>query len=157
MVNPESVTPEWLASLVIPNVQTVVVIHIDHARELTPEAIQLVKKMQALGIMVLSQTVLLKGVNADRDSLIDLFQRLVMAGVKPYYLHHLDQATGTHSYRLSIEEGKQLYRSLRGQVSGVALPQYVLDLPGGFGKVRVADLAQVGEGYTKVTPFAGRP
>jgi lysine 2,3-aminomutase len=57
---------------------------------------------------------------------------------------------------LSIEEGKQLYRSLRGQVSGVALPQYVLDLPGGFGKVPVADLAQVGEGTYQVTPFGGQ-
>ena len=80
---------------------------------------------------------LLKGINDDAETLATLFQALVAIGVKPYYLHHADLAPGTAHFRTSIAEGQAIMRTLRGRVSGLALPTYVLDVPGGFGKVPV--------------------
>lgn len=137
-IDPMAISAEWLAELAaVPVDQKIIVIHIDHAHEITPEFKTIVKKLQQIGCMVLSQTVLLKGVNADQQSLIELFHGLVEAGVKPYYLHHLDKVFGSHHFRISIEEGKRLYQSLRGNLTGVGLPEYVLDSPAGEGKIPV--------------------
>ena len=80
---------------------------------------------------------LLKGVNDDAETLAELFRALVALRVKPYYLHHADLAPGTAHFRTTIAEGQAIMRALRGRVSGLALPTYVLDVPGGFGKVPV--------------------
>jgi lysine 2,3-aminomutase len=89
------------------------------------------------GIPVLSQTVLLKGVNADPGTLGDLMRACVEARIKPYYLHHPDPAPGTSRFHLSVAEGQAVMRQLRGNLSGLAQPTYVLDIPGGHGKVPI--------------------
>ncbi len=87
---------------------------------------------------MLSQSVLLKGVNDDADSLEALMRALVEARVKPYYLHHLDKAPGTSHFRCSIEDGQKLTQELHQRASGLAQPTYVLDIPGGHGKAPLA-------------------
>lgn len=111
------------------------VVHVNHPREVTPAFVTHVGHLVDRGTPVLSQTVLLRGVNDDAATLADLFRRLVEARVKPYYLHQLDRAPGTNHFRVPIERGLQLIESLRGYVSGLCLPTYVLDIPGGHGKV----------------------
>lgn len=107
VVDPETITEEWLNSVEsLPAAKKIVVLHVNHAQELSPETASLVKKLLDRHILVLSQTVLLKGVNDSTDALTHLFIELVNIGVKPYYLHHLDKARGTHHFRLSIEAGK---------------------------------------------------
>src|SRR5438034_11189820 len=87
------------------------------------------------GIPVLSQSVLLRGVNDDAAVLEALFRGLVATRIKPYYLHHPDLAPGTGHFRVGIDEGQRLVQALRGRVSGLCQPSYVLDIPGGYGKV----------------------
>jgi lysine 2,3-aminomutase len=81
--------------------------------------------------------VLLKGINDDAATLEQLFRALVENRIKPYYLHHADRAPGTAHFRTSIATGQALMRELRGRVSGLCQPEYVLDIPGGAGKVPV--------------------
>ncbi len=114
-----------------------VVLHANHPRELTPAAGAAIKRLSRAGIPLLSQSVLLKGVNDDAATLTALFRGLVALRVKPYYLHHADLAHGTAHLRTSLAEGRTLMRRLRGRVSGLCQPTYVLDLPGGHGKVPV--------------------
>ena len=87
--------------------------------------------------MLVSQSVLLKGVNDDPDTLEALMRAFVEARIKPYYLHHGDLAPGTRQWRVPISKGQELMRLLRGRVSGLALPAYMLDIPGGMGKVPI--------------------
>jgi lysine 2,3-aminomutase len=89
------------------------------------------------GIPVLNQSVLLRGINDDADTLKRLFESLVERRVAPYYLHHPDAVTGNAHFRVSLEEGLRIYRELRASLSGLALPRYVIDLPSGEGKVDV--------------------
>jgi lysine 2,3-aminomutase len=112
-------------------------IHCNHASELTPEVRRACARMADAGIPLLGQTVLLKGVNDDPDTLAALMRALVKNRIKPYYLHHADLAPGTAHFRTSIAEGQALMRALRGRVSGLAQPTYVLDIPGGHGKVPI--------------------
>ena len=86
---------------------------------------------------MLNQAVLLRGVNADAETLENLFRGLVRAGVKPYYLFQGDLATGTAHFRVPLERGIALMKELRARLSGIALPTYAVDLPGGGGKVPV--------------------
>jgi lysine 2,3-aminomutase len=88
------------------------------------------------GIPMLAQSVLLKGVNDDAAVLADLMRTFVENRIKPYYLHHPDLAPGTAHFRLTLAEGRALVESLRGHVSGLCQPDYILDIPGGHGKVR---------------------
>lgn len=132
---PERVSAEMVAALQGEGVTSYVVIHANHARELGPEARAAIARLVEAGIPVLSQSVLLRGVNDNAQTLADLFRALVECRVKPYYLHHPDLAPGTAHFRLSITEGQDLMRQLRGRVSGLCLPTYVLDIPGGHGKV----------------------
>lgn len=115
-----------------------VVIHANHPRELTGAAKAAVARLVRAGIPVLSQTVLLRGVNDDAAVLETLFRGLVAMRVKPYYLHHADLARGTAHFRTGIETGRRLVRALRGPVSGLCQPTYVLDIPGGWGKAPLA-------------------
>jgi lysine 2,3-aminomutase len=112
-----------------------VVVHANHPRELTPAMREAVGRLVRAGIPVLSQSVLLRGVNDDPAVLEALFRGLVAMRVKPYYLHHPDLAPGTGHFRLDIADGQRLVAGLRGRLSGLCQPTYVLDIPGGFGKV----------------------
>ncbi|MGC2413570.1 MAG: lysine-2,3-aminomutase-like protein [Stellaceae bacterium] len=112
-----------------------VVVHANHPRELTPAMREAVGRLVRAGIPVLSQSVLLRGVNDNAAVLESLLRGLVAMRVKPYYLHHPDLARGTAHFRLGIEEGQRIVGALRGAVSGLCQPSYVLDIPGGYGKV----------------------
>jgi lysine 2,3-aminomutase len=114
-----------------------VVVHANHPRELTAAARSACRRLTDAGIPLLSQTVLLKGVNDDPAILTALLRGLVAMRVKPYYLHHGDLARGTAHFRTSIEAGQAIARALRFDVSGLCQPSYVLDLPGGYGKVPI--------------------
>lgn len=133
-----------------------IVYHTNHANELTDKVRDLAKRFVKAGITLLSQSVLLKGVNNDPAVLEQLFRNLVTMKVKPYYLHHPDLAKGTSHFRLTVEEGQKVFAQLRGRVSGIALPKYILDIPGGFGKIDIAppSIEIAADGYT-VTNFKG--
>ncbi len=113
------------------------VLHVNHAREMTNTVRAACAKIVDAGIPMLSQSVLLRGVNDNADTLDTLFRTLVECRIKPYYLHHGDLAPGTAHFRTSISDGQELMRALRGRLSGIAQPTYVLDIPGGAGKVPV--------------------
>jgi lysine 2,3-aminomutase len=114
-----------------------VAVHANHVRELTPAARRACARLIDAGVPLFAQTVLLRGVNDDVDTLEALMRALVEARIKPYYLHHADLAPGTGHFRTSIGEGQALMRALRGRLSGIAQPTYVLDIPGGHGKVPI--------------------
>jgi len=117
--------PLWLA------------VHANHAREFTPAARGALTRVFARGIPLLGQSVLLRGVNDSAEALEALFRAMLAARVKPYYLHQLDPAPGTARFHVPIEEGRHLLEKLRGRVTGLAWPTYVLDIPGGYGKVPI--------------------
>ncbi len=135
VVAPELITPAVVTALHQGGVATYVAIHANHPRELGNTALAALAALADSGIPLISQSVLLRGVNDDVATLAALMRRFVEARVKPYYLHHPDLAPGTSHFRLSIAEGQGLIAALRQQVSGLAMPVYVLDIPGGFGKV----------------------
>jgi lysine 2,3-aminomutase len=137
VVDPAAVTPELVASLQAPGLTSYVAVHANHPRELTAQARAACARIVEAGIPMLSQSVLLKGVNDDAETLAALMRAFVEARIKPYYLHQLDAAPGTSHFRVSIEEGQALMRTLRGAVSGLAQPTYVLDIPNGAGKVPI--------------------
>lgn len=131
---PERLTTDLLDALETDRALWMVA-HINHARELTEEARLAVRQMLCRGIPVLSQSVLLRGVNDTTESLEALLRALIAARIKPYYLHHLDSAPGTAHFHVPVKEGRALLESLRGRVSGLIWPTYVVDIPGGKGKV----------------------
>jgi lysine 2,3-aminomutase len=142
-VDPAAVTPELIDALACPGKAVYVAVHANHPRELTPEARAACARLVDAGIPLLSQTVLLKGVNDDVETLGALMRAFVETRIKPYYLHHPDLAPGTSHLRLTLAEGQALMRALRGRWSGLCQPAYVLDIPGGHGKV------PVGPGYLR--------
>lgn len=113
------------------------VLHANHAREFTPAAVAAIRRVQARAVPVLGQSVLLRGVNDSAAALEALFRAMLAARVKPYYLHQLDPAPGTSRFHVPIAEGRALLAALRGRVTGLAWPTYVLDVPGGAGKVPI--------------------
>jgi lysine 2,3-aminomutase len=132
---PQRVTPELVQTL-RGRLMVAVVTHFNHPREITPEAAVACRRLREGGFMLLNQSVLLRGVNDDAATLRELFQELVYTlGAKPYYLHHCDLTRGLRHFRTGIDEGLELVGSLRGHLSGLCQPTYVLDLPGGNGKV----------------------
>ena len=147
IVAPGRVTAQLVAALAAEKA-VYVAIHANHPRELTPAARSACRRLAAAGIPLLGQSVLLRGINDDVATLSALLRGLVAMRVKPYYLHHPDPAPGTASFRLSIAEGQALMRQLRGRLSGLCQPTYVLDLPGGYGKV------PVGPGYARMNGAA---
>ena len=134
---PERVTKPMVRALMAEGKTTVIAVHANHPRELTKGARSACRRLAAEGAMLVSQSVLLKGVNDDPETLIDLMRAFVEAGVKPYYLHHGDLAPGTAHWRVSIARGQELMRLLRARLSGLATPTYMLDIPGGRGKVPI--------------------
>jgi lysine 2,3-aminomutase len=146
VVDPERVRPALVAALDSEKA-VYVAIHANHPRELTPAVKGAVGRLIRAGIPVLSQSVLLRGVNDAPAVLESLLRGLVAMRVKPYYLHHPDLAPGTAHFRLDIERGRELAAGLRGRVSGLCQPIYVLDIPGGYGKVPIAaSSARAGDG-----------
>jgi lysine 2,3-aminomutase len=129
-----------------------VVLHCNHVRELTDAARGACARLVEAGIPMLAQTVLLKGVNDNADVLAELMRALVELRLKPYYLHHLDAAPGTSHFRTTIAEGQRLMQSLRGRISGLAQPTYVLDIPGGHGKVPIGPNYLADQGRTVADP-----
>ncbi|MFO7564880.1 MAG: lysine-2,3-aminomutase-like protein [Enhygromyxa sp.] len=136
VVDSRRIDAELLAALAVDKA-VYVVLHCNHPRELSEAAGRACARIVDAGIPMLAQTVLLRGVNADAATLEALFRRLVELRVKPYYLHHGDLAEGTAEFRTTIDEGQALMRALRGRVSGLCQPTYVLDIPGGHGKVPI--------------------
>ena len=118
-------------------------LHANHAREFVPESVAAIRKLVEAGLPMLGQSVLLRGVNDSPAALTDLFRAMVANRIKPHYLHHGDLARGTSHFRLSLAEGQNLMRRLRGHTSGLLQPTYILDIPGGHGKV------PVGPGYAE--------
>lgn len=114
-----------------------IVLHTNHIQEFTAKSKKAIAQIVDSGIPMLSQSVLLKGVNDDPKRLEALFRELVKNRVKPYYLHHGDYAKGTSHFRTSIEEGQQILKEIRGHLSGLCQPIYALDIPGGHGKVPI--------------------
>ena len=121
----QSAAPVWM------------VVHVNHADELTPDAVAALNAIRAVGVPLLSQSVLLRGVNDSAAALAALFRALLRARVKPYYLHQLDPAPGTARFAVPMAEGQAILRQLRGRLTGLAWPTYVIDIPGGHGKVPV--------------------
>jgi lysine 2,3-aminomutase len=155
--DPARITGELVRALKAKGKATYVVLHANHARELTDAAREACARLVDAGIPMLSQSVLLQGVNDDSRALGDLMRALVECRIKPYYLHHGDLAPGTSHLRTSIGQGQELMRSLRGRLSGLCQPTYVLDIPGGHGKSPIGPnyLSRDGEGRMTVEDFNG--
>ena len=137
IVDPERVTGESVRALTPGRVADWLAVPCNHARELAPSTRAALARLADAGLPLMGQTVLLKGVNDTVETLEQLMRALVTARVKPYYLHHPDMVRGTGHFRVSIAEGQALMKALRGRLSGLAQPTYVLDVPGGHGKVPV--------------------
>jgi lysine 2,3-aminomutase len=139
VADPERVTEEYARAVTSASGPTTwVAVHINHPRELSAAARAALARLRDAGIPLVSQSVLLKGVNDDLDTLVALFRTLTALRVKPYYLHQLDRAPGTSHFRVPLEQGRALAEGLRARLSGLALPTYVLDIPGGAGKAPAA-------------------
>ncbi len=138
VVDPKRVTPELVKALTSSKA-TYLAVHVNHPDELTDDAVTALKSLHQAGINLISQTVLLKGINNNAKILEKLFRNLVAHNVKPYYLHHPDLVHGTAHFRVEMEEGMSLMKELRGKISGLCWPTYVLDIPGGYGKVPIND------------------
>jgi lysine 2,3-aminomutase len=138
VVAPERVTKAMARALCHDHDKTVyVALHANHPRELTNEARAACRRLIDAGATLVSQSVLLKGVNDDADTLEALMRAFVEARVKPYYLHHPDLAPGTAHFRVSIARGQALMREMRQRVSGLAMPTYVLDQSDAQGKTPI--------------------
>ena len=155
VVDPQAVTAELVSALSCPGKAVYVALHANHPRELTPQARAACARLVEAGIPMLGQTVLLRGVNDDPETLGALMRALVETRIKPYYLHQGDLAPGTGHLRTSIDEGQALMRNIRGRFSGLCQPTYVLDIPGGHGKVPVGPgyLTDDGEGLLVEDPW----
>jgi lysine 2,3-aminomutase len=141
VVDPDAVTSELVQALKSPTQAVYVALHADHPRELTQAARAACARIVDAGLPMVSQSVLLRGVNDDPGTLEALMRAFVETRIKPYYLHHADLAPGTGHLRTDVGQGQALMRALRGRLSGLAQPTYVLDIPGGHGK------APIGPGY----------
>lgn len=137
VVSPDRVTDGLVDALRVPGKATWIAIHANHPREVNGKARMALARLVDAGIPLVGQTVLLRGVNDDPETLGQLMRAFVENRVKPYYLHHGDLAPGTSHFRTTIGEGQALMRGLRGRYSGLCLPTYMLDIPGGHGKVPV--------------------
>jgi lysine 2,3-aminomutase len=141
VAEPERVSDELVAALKSFGRATYVALHANHEREFSPAAEAACARLVDAGLPMLSQSVLLRGVNDSPPALEALMRRFVENRIKPYYLHHADLAPGTRRFRTSIAAGQRLVQGLRGHVSGLCQPTYVLDIPGGSGKAPLAPVA----------------
>jgi lysine 2,3-aminomutase len=137
VADPARVSPELVDALKVRGATTWVALHANHPRELSEQARAACARIVDAGIPMVSQSVLLRGINDDAVTLTALMRALVECRIKPYYLHHGDLAPGTAHLRTTLAHGQALMRALRGRVSGLCQPDYVLDIPGGHGKAPV--------------------
>ncbi|NTI43285.1 lysine-2,3-aminomutase-like protein [Rhizobium rhizogenes] len=157
VVGPLKIDGALIAALKASGKTVYVALHANHPRELTAEARAACARLVDAGIVLVSQSVLLKGVNDDPDVLASLMKAFVETRIKPYYLHHPDLAPGTSHFRLTIAEGQAIVAALRGRISGLCQPTYILDIPGGHGKADIGKSAvrELGEGCYSVSDYRG--
>ncbi|MCS7171002.1 MAG: KamA family radical SAM protein [Aquificaceae bacterium] len=132
--------------------------HFNHPREITEESATAVEKLLRRGMPVNNQTVLLKGINDDPDVMLRLMRELLRIKVRPVYLFHCDPVKGAIHFRTSVEKGLEIMEYLRGKVSGMGIPTYAVDLPGGKGKVPLSPsyvLDKEGDTYVFRSPLGG--
>lgn len=149
VTDPGRISDALVRALKAPGVTTFVAVHANHPREFSHEARTAIARLVDGAIALISQSVLLRGVNDDVETLASLMRTFVENRIKPYYLHHPDLAPGTGHFRLTIAEGLELMRRLRGRLSGLAMPTYMIDIPGGFGKVPLdsSNVERIAQGY----------
>lgn len=138
MVLPQRVTPA-LCKVISKFHPVWMSVHVTHPHELTPESSKALAMLADAGIPLGSQTVLLKGVNDNKDTISNLMRGLMQRRVRPYYIYQCDPILGSAHFRTTIEVGRGIVKSMRGRMSGYAVPTYVVDAPGGGGKVPVCD------------------
>ena len=156
MADPARVSDELVASLRTSNATTWIAIHANHPHEFSPDANAAIARLADAGLPLVSQSVLLRGVNDDAATMEALMRSFVENRIKPYYLHHGDLAPGTAHLRTTIEAGQSLMQDLRGRVSGLCQPDYVLDIPGGYGKSLLTPGSIEREGLSyRVTDYCG--
>jgi lysine 2,3-aminomutase len=157
VADPTRITPALVRALKTRDKATYLVLHANHPRELTQAARAACARLVDAGIPLLSQSVLLRGVNDDPKTLGELMRTFVANRIKPYYLHHADLAPGTAHLRTTIEHGQDLMRALRGRYSGLCQPTYMLDIPGGYGKSPIGPnyLVAHAPGRYRVSDFNG--
>ncbi|MBR4531115.1 KamA family radical SAM protein [bacterium] len=156
-VLPQRITPKLLRILKKYH-PLMISIHFTHPDELTPESSAACSRLADAGIPLGSQTVLLKGVNNDAKVMTELFHKLLMARVRPYYLYQCDPVIGSAHFRTSVDEGLDMIRQIRGFTSGYAVPHYVIDAPGGGGKIPLIPKYFQGEDddYVYLKNFEGK-
>ena len=154
---PQRITDELCEAIRESHDATWVMTHFNHPKELTPEAREACGRMADAGLPVMNQSVLLRGVNDDAETLEALFRGLVRSRVRPYYLLQMDPVRGTGHLRTSLRRGVELMAALQGRVSGIALPKLIVDTPGGLGKVPIGPnyLASEEDGVTVLETFRG--
>ncbi len=130
IVIPQRVTQSLVERLSSSRLQKVIVVHSNHANEIDNDVISSLQRLDTSGTQMLNQSVLLKGVNDSADALVDLSQRLLDAGVLPYYLHQLDPVIGAAHFEVPIEHGRQLIAAIRARLPGYAVPRYVQEIAG---------------------------
>ena len=158
VVDPQAVTPDLVEALVATNKAVYIAVHTNHAAEHTGAVRDACRRLRRAGIVLVGQSVLLRGVNDSPEALEALMRSCVALGIKPYYLHLLDRARGTSHFRVPLAEAVGLVAALRGRVSGLCQPSLMLDLPGGFGKVAIptAHVVAHGGGRYTIRDFLGR-
>lgn len=154
----ERITEDLIAAMRTPGKSVILALHANHPAELTPGARTAIARLVDAGIPVVSQTVLLRGINDDLETLSALMRAFVAARVTPYYLHHGDRAPGTSHFRMPLAHGRALALALRASLSGLCQPTYVLDLPGGYGKIPVLgpQVREIAPGHYEIEDAEGR-
>lgn len=157
VTDPDRVTDALVAALHGAGATHWIAIHANHPNEFGDDARRAIARLADGGIPLVSQSVLLKGINDDVNALAALMRAFADNRIKPYYLHHPDLAPGTSHFRNSIPEGLALMKVLRAQLSGLEMPTYMLDIPGGFGKVPLeSDHLEISEAGIRVRDLEDR-
>ena len=157
VTDPARITDDMVAALHGAGAATWVAVHANHSNEFGPDARRAIARLVEGGIPLVSQSVLLKGINDDVATLASLMRAFLENRIKPYYLHHPDLAPGTAQFRPTFAEGLKLLQALRREVSGLEMPSYMLDIPGGFGKVPLeSDHLEMSESGIRVRDLEGR-
>ncbi|MDH4468533.1 MAG: KamA family radical SAM protein [Bacteriovoracaceae bacterium] len=156
---PSRISNEFLQILSTSKLPIWFVLHINHASELTPRACESIKLLSNAGYPLLCQSVLLKGVNDDVETLKQLSLSLVRNKITPYYLHYPDLAQGTNHFRIPLEKSIELVNELHGKISGFAIPQLIVDLPGGNGKINMTKTMyrkMSNDQWSFISPLSGK-
>jgi len=154
---PQRITAELCTAIRESHERTWVMTHFNHPKELTEEARAACARLADAGLPVMNQTVLLRGVNDETDTLDALFRGLVRSRVRPYYLLQMDPVGGTGHLRTRLSRGVELMAALQGRLSGIALPKLIVDAPGGLGKVPIGPnyVVSAKDGVTVLETFRG--